>query len=132
MTTEEEKQVKELTKLLPKIKEVIADHAGLLALAEIGKDEIMRVKWEQYFSDDGRDMSLKGRTACILAREISRKFYRHHGDLKKYPWGKEEMFNITKEDIINFFKDIVDPKPDSEEFRTLKTQGVLWHYKLLH
>lgn len=99
----------------------IADEIGFEVIrdaAQIAVDELMRVQVEKHFMKDRNDFSLANRDKCAQARAITRKMYRHHADGKTYPWDVKGIKNTTKEELINFFKDIPDPAPDSDAFRT--------------
>ena len=109
------------TKELKEVKEMLAAFPMVMDAVEIAKDELMRVKYQEHFHDDASDFSLENRPSNVLARAISRKFYKHHGELKKYPWKYTEMLSLTKQQMTDFFKTVEDPEPDSETFRTAKT-----------
>lgn len=89
------------------------------AAVNIARDELVRMNVERLYSRDAFDMSLEGRPACVKARAIFRKMYRHHVDGKIHIFTLKALkMGLTKKEVEDYFENVVDPAPDSDGFRT--------------
>lgn len=105
-----------------KLKLVAAHFDDFILAVNIAKDELMRINVNKHFHSDANDMDSEKREQCVKARAIMRKMYQHHADLKEYPFSIKELnAGLTADQLEAYFKDIEDPNPDSESFRTLGT-----------